>query len=373
MDAAVALARQSARRACPNPMVGAVLVRDGAIVAQGFHRACGQAHAEVECLRDAARRGVNPADCTLVVTLEPCRHHGRTPPCTEAILTAGIRHVVIGLLDPSPEAGGGVEVLRSRGVRVESGVRERACRDLAADFLAWRLERRPYVILKLAATLDGRIATRAGHSQWISSEASRAAVQELRACAGAAGGAVLIGGNTFYADNPRLTARCEGAGSRQPLACVVTSRLPAPDADFHLLRERAGESVFFCPQDVAVSSRAEALRALGVRVHALSALPALEGGAPNLDLREALRLLYTDYACRYVLCEGGGRLGLFLLERGLADEFHLHLAPRILGDEAAAPLFAGRAPLRMDETLDLRLCETALCGGDIHLILRPKR
>ncbi|MDR0239841.1 MAG: bifunctional diaminohydroxyphosphoribosylaminopyrimidine deaminase/5-amino-6-(5-phosphoribosylamino)uracil reductase RibD [Deltaproteobacteria bacterium] len=368
MDAAIALAEQGRWHACPNPVVGAVLVRDGHIAAQGFHSAYGQPHAEAQCLRNAAEQGVDPADCTLCVTLEPCRHYGKTPPCTQAIVQAGIRRVVVGLLDPNPQAGGGAEWLRAQGVEVHTGIREQACRDVTADFLVWRQEQRPYLILKLASTLDGRIATRNGHAQWISGDASRASVHELRAHIGGCGGAVLIGGNTLYADNPLLTARPFPAGTRQPLACILTSRLPKPADKLHLLRERPDQCVFLCSRELAASPDAEALRDIGTRVHGLDAAQTHKG----LDLHAGLRLLLHDYACFYVLCEGGGRLALSLLEQGLADEVRLHMAARILGDNAALPLFDGRVPLRMDESLDLRICSLSMCGEDAHIVLRPR-
>ncbi|MDR2695468.1 MAG: bifunctional diaminohydroxyphosphoribosylaminopyrimidine deaminase/5-amino-6-(5-phosphoribosylamino)uracil reductase RibD [Deltaproteobacteria bacterium] len=368
MDAAIALAEQGRWRVCPNPAVGAVLVRDGHIAAQGFHSAYGQPHAEAECLRDAAEKGVNPADCTLCVTLEPCTHHGKTPPCAQAVLEAGIRRVVIGLLDPHPQAGGGAEWLREQGVEVETGIRAQACRDLAADFLVWQREQRPYLILKLASTLDGRIATRSGHSQWISGEYSRAATHALRADIGACGGAVLIGGNTLYADNPLLTARPLPAGSGQPLACILTSRLPDPAENLYLLHQRPKDCVFLCPRERADSPEAEALRGIGARVHGLDRAQ----GHPGLDLHAGLRLLWNDYACFYVLCEGGGKLALSLLEQGLVDEFRLHAAPRILGDNAALPLFDGRAPLHMDQSVNMRIASLAMCGEDAHFVLRPR-
>ena len=366
MREALALTENGRWSACPNPTVGAVLVRDGRVVARGWHHAAGQPHAEVECLRDAQRQGIDPAQCTLVVTLEPCNHYGKTPPCSEAVLAAGIRRVVIGLHDPTPKAAGGAERLRAAGVDVIGPVCEQECRDQVADFLAWQ-QGRPYVILKLAATMDGRIATRTGHSRWISSEGSRALVHRLRAGIGRAGGAVLVGGGTFRADNPCLTARIPGETvERQPLACVLTSRLPNPAGDIHLLKERPGQAVFLCSPAAAASTAAHALRQMGVRVLALG--PG-QRGCP--DFAAMFRMLYEDLHCPYVLCEGGGHLALSLLEAGFADEFLLHLAPRILGDNEAAPLFDGRSPLTMAEALELRVCRTSLCDGDVHLQLRP--
>jgi diaminohydroxyphosphoribosylaminopyrimidine deaminase/5-amino-6-(5-phosphoribosylamino)uracil reductase len=372
MREALRLAEQGRYAACPNPTVGAVLVRDGRCVARGFHRAAGQAHAEVACLKDAVERGVSVAGATLVVTLEPCNHHGKTPPCVRAILEAGIGRVVVGARDPNPLAAGGAAALRAAGVEVVEGVLEKDCRDLIADFLVWQTTGRPYVILKMAATLDGRIAARNGRSQWISSEDSRLRVRQWRAGIGRCGGAVLVGGGTFRADNPRLTARGEFAAEAQPLACVLTSRLPEAGEDFHLLAERPGQTFFLTSPAMANSERAEKLRARGVRVLDYGRGPKDSAGKDGADLPLTLATLRRETGCPYVLCEGGGMLALSLLEAGLVDEFRLHLAPKILGDDEAVPLFTGRAPESMEQALPLRLCGSSFCGGDAHLVLRPE-
>ncbi len=366
MREAIALAEQGRWKACPNPTVGAVLARDNRIVARGWHHQAGQDHAEVDCLKDAAARGVDPKGCTLVVTLEPCNHQGKTPPCTQAILDAGISRVVMGLADPNPLAAGGAARLREAGVEVLGPVCETECRDLVADFLVWQSTDRPYVILKMAATLDGRIATRNGQSQWITCEASRREVHAVRAGLGLCGGAVLVGGGTFRTDNPRLTARGDKADGPQPLACLLTSRLPKPDADFHLLKERPEQTVFLASPAAAASTAAQALRQTGARVLALG--PGAHGGP---DFPRMFHVLRQELGCPYVLCEGGGRLALALLEAGFVDEFRLHLAPMILGDNEARPLFAGRALQSLSEALRLRISHTSLCGDDIHMLLRP--
>ena len=367
MHKAVQLAEQGRFTAAPNPAVGAVLVQEGDIVAQGAHLEFGGPHAEINCLEDAAQKGLNPADCTLVVTLEPCCHSGKTPPCTRAILAAGIRRVVIGLADPNPEAAGGAAILREAGLEVVSGVAEQACRDLLADFLVWQEGKRPYVFLKLASTLDGRVATRTGHSQWISSQASRQRVHALRAQIGLAGGAVLVGGGTLAMDNPLLTARPQGETvQRQPLAATVSSRLSGL-SQLQLIQQRPTQSLVYCSAAAAASPVAEHLRSLGVRVHGIV------GSSRNglLDLNDAMIHMHSQ-GCHYVLCEGGGKLGLSLLEAGLVDEFHLHLAPKVMGDAEAIPLFQGREPLTVEEGLGMRLVRTEQHGPDCHLILRPE-
>lgn len=368
MREAVALAEQGRWRAAPNPTVGALLVRNGEVVARGWHAAHGQDHAEVACLKYAAAHGVDPAECTLVVTLEPCNHQGLTPPCADAVLQAGIRHVVIGMADVNPDASGGAERLREAGIQVEMGVLEKECRDLVADFIIWQTTARPYVVLKMAATLDGRIATRSGNAQRITGEESRRRVMALREGMGLAGGAVLVGGNTFVLDNPQLTARTDTA-RRQPLAAVATSRLPGIDAPFQLIQERPQDCVFFSSAAQAASPNAVALRAKGARIYGLDKAPSGRG----LDVEQLLARLRGDEHCLYVLCEGGAKMGLSLLEQGVVDEFLLHLAPVVLGDEEAKPLFAGRNVDSIEDALHMRLTGMDASDGDVRLRFRPVR
>ena len=287
MRRAVALAEQGRWQACPNPTVGAVLLRDGRIVAEGYHHAAGQPHAEIECLNDARAKGIDPRGATIVVTLEPCNHHGKTPPCSEALIEAGIARVVFGLRDPNPKAAGGLERLRDAGIDIVGPVLEQECRDLVADFLVWQTEQRPYIILKLAATLDGRISTRNRQRQQISNAASHHNVHLLRAGIGHCGGAVLIGGGTFRADNPALTARAVPA-DRQPLACILTSRLPQPAADFHLLR-LAGSLRLHCGPCTGRKGRARLFRGPGrqrtPRLCRALQIPAAGSGLPLRPVR----------------------------------------------------------------------------------------
>lgn len=366
MAEALLLAQKGRFYACPNPSVGAVLVRDGKIVARGWHHACGKPHAEIECLEDARKNGASIPGSTMVVTLEPCRHYGKTPPCTEALQEAGIQRLVYGTTDPNKEAGGGAALLAEAGIEVIGPVLEQECKDMIADFTVWQTTRRPYIYLKLAATLDGRIATRTGNSRWISNPYSRAEVHALRAGIGLAGGAILIGGGTFRADDPQLSARLENK-TPQPLACVLTSRLPKQESEFRLLNERPEQAIFFASPAAAASTTAEALRKKGSRVIAIG-----PGNDGKPDFATMFRVLREELGCYYVLCEGGGRLALSLLESGYMDEFHLFIAPMILGDNEARPLFTGRAPMSIDEALQLRICSANADYGDGRLVLRPK-
>jgi len=370
MRRAIELAERGRWRTAPNPTVGAVLVKDGEIVAEGWHQVCGEAHAEVNCLRDAAEKGVDTSACTLYVTLEPCNHFGKTPPCSHAVLNAGIRRVFIGMPDLNAKAAGGADFLRENGVEVISGLLEEECRELVADFIIWQTTCRPYVILKMASTLDGRISTKAGRSQKISNDASHAEVHRLREKIGIARGAVLVGGNTFALDDPRLTARTETA-ERQPLAAVLTSRLPSENG-CALIRERAAESVFFTTAAQAASPAAAALRAKGARVYGVDCADSGSSRAP-LNVAQVLELLRSEENCLYVLCEGGGRTALSLLEAGLVDEFHLHMAPLILADDEATPLFSGRHTESMEDALRMKAVSASLAEGDVHIRFRAMR
>lgn len=360
---AVSLAMRGKGWTAPNPCVGALLVRDGHIVARGWHKRFGGAHAEVEAIRQAESQGVDPSECALWVTLEPCNHSGKTPPCTQAIVQSGIRNVFIGAADPNTAVpGGGAEFLQSQGVAVEMDIASQACRDLIADFMVWQSKRRPFVQLKLASTLDGRIGNRDGGPLAISGTQSRQAVQQLRRAAGA----VLVGGNTFYQDNPRLTCRLShGASQTQPLAVVITSRLPAPAAELNLLRRSPQELIFWTDDRAATSHEADSLAEQGVRVWSLGPKP----GA--LDLEAGLQRLYDEAGCHYVLCEGGGRLASRLAEAGVVDELHLFLAPKVLGDEKAVSAFSGRSVFGLNEALEWRLIESRPIGSDLWLIYRP--
>jgi len=364
MREALAQAAKSRGLTAPNPAVGAVMVQDGQVVATGRHECCGGPHAEAACLENARTLGVDPAACAMYVTLEPCNHHGKTPPCTRAILAAGVKRVYIGCADPNPDvAGNGAAFLRERGVAVAMGLLERECRDMIADFLVWKSTVRPYVQLKLAATLDGRIACRTGHSQWITGQAARRRVHELRARCDA----VLVGGQTFRADDPGLDPRLSPspAWAKNPLAVVLTSQLPPPGAEATLLARRPTQTIFLTDALAADSPAASSLRNLGVRVLAV-------GEPGKLSLTAALSCLRAEAACHTVLCEGGGRLGLSLLEACLIDEFFLFLAPKILGDELAVPLFSGRRAESMEQALRLRTTATERIGDDLLVTLRPK-
>lgn len=365
MARAIELAEQGRGATAPNPCVGAVLVDAGRIMAEGYHTRCGQPHAERECLADAREKGINPAGMTMYVTLEPCNHHGKTPPCTEALIEAKVAKVVVGTRDPNPVAAGGVEMLEAHGIEVEVGVLETQCRDLLADFLLWQRGHSPFNIVKMAATLDGKIASRLRRPEPVSSPESFARVHELRRRVKA----VIVGGGTLRADDPSLTCRMKGLPKdfEQPYGVVVTSRLPERPLEFKLLRDRSDQAIFWTTREAASSRQADVLRERGTRVWPLPGSP----GCLNLSI--GFERLHFELGCYYSLIEGGGQLALQCVAQGLADELVHFVTPRILGDDAAPAAFAGREDVDMADTYNFRIIKTELTGGDMMLTMRPAR
>jgi diaminohydroxyphosphoribosylaminopyrimidine deaminase/5-amino-6-(5-phosphoribosylamino)uracil reductase len=362
MRRALAQARRVEGRTHPNPPVGAVVLRGDRVLGQGATRPPGGAHAEIVALERARRRHGARAlrGATLAVTLEPCAHEGRTGPCVDAILAAGIARVLVGHRDPAPWTGGrGLRRLRAAGVEVELGVLEDACRRQHRGFLSMVERGRPWVELKLAASLDGRIATARGESQWITGEPARAFVHRLRARADA----LMVGAETALADDPELTARRGARVVRRPLRVVVDSSLRvSPRARLH----RAEGASFALHRRDAPDRRRRALERAGV---GLVPLAARAGG---VDLRAGLRALARDAGVTTVLVEGGGTLAGALLRAGLVDEVHWFVAPKLLGGDGRAALGPiGAARLRDAVVLVDR--EVRRMGQDLYVRGRVER
>lgn len=329
MMRALRLARKGSGWASPNPMVGAVVARGESLVGEGFHERVGGPHAEVHALRRAGKRA---RGATLYVTLEPCNHHGRTPPCTHAVLEAGIARVVVGMGDPNPGVeGGGAAFLRSRGIPVQMGLLECECRLLNQAFIKHVTTGTPYVTIKAAATLDGRIATRTGDSRWVSNEQSRRFVHRMRCHLDG----ILVGIETALKDNPRLTARI-GARTvcRQPVRIVLDSRLRIDPASTLVQTAREVPLWIGCTEE-ASAENAVALEAAGAE---LLRLPAKDG---RVDLTALLCELGRRQLTS-LLVEGGARAIGGLLDEGLADEFYFFYAPKVLGDAEGIPMADGR-------------------------------
>ena len=364
MARAVELAMQGRSRTAPNPTVGAVMVCDGQIVAEGYHMFCGGLHAERECIADAKAKGMDMTKCSMFVTLEPCNHHGKTPPCTESILEAGIPHIVVGTRDPNPKAAGGIEYLESKGVKVDQGVLKEQCKDLISDFLCWQFKDRAYSILKLASTIDGKIAGATGAQEAVSCPESFQDVQLLRSMVGA----VIVGGNTLREDNPSLNCRLDPLpeGFRQPKAVVVTNNLPQNHEDYTLTTTRAADTIFWTSAEQAGTETASELKNKGIEV---LPLPCNEKG---LILEKGFTKLRGDHGILRTLCEGGGKLACSLAEQGLIDEFVMYQAPLIFGNVDGRPNFAGSANVLISEAMDLRVSRVEQSGRDLKIVFKPE-
>lgn len=357
MRLALAQARRASGRTWPNPPVGAIVLRGERVLGRGFTRPPGGPHAEIAAL-DAARRRHGPAalrGATLAVTLEPCCHTGRTPPCTDAVLAAGIARLWIGGRDPdSRVAGAGIRRLRAAGLALEIGVLEEACREQHQGFLSAVERGRPHVALKLAATLDGRIATARGESRWITGAAARARVQALRGSSDA----VAVGSATARADDPELVARRGGRVVHRPVRVVFDSRLTLPIAG-RLVRAPDPERTWVLAAPDAPAARRRALERAGVRVLAVP-----RRGA-HLDLRRALAALGRA-GLTTLLVEGGGGLGAALLRASLVDEVHWFVAPSCLGGDAR-PALGPLGVARLRSRLALEAPRVSRLGPDLYL------
>lgn len=351
MRQALRQARKGLGRTAPNPAVGAVIVKEGQVIARGFHKQAGMPHAEVEALGGAGSRAQG---ATMYVTLEPCNHQGRTPPCTQAILRSGLSRVVVGMKDPNPDVkGGGIQALKEAGVETTCGVLEEACRQLNQAFICFVTRRRPFVTLKSALTLDGFTATAAGHSRWVTGERARREVHRLRD----QHDAVMVGVGTVLADDPRLTVRLKHRPERQPLRVVADTHLRTPPEAFLVRTAREVPSVILHGLN-ADAQRAAALARAGV---ILKAVPLKDG---RLDLSSALSEL-AGMDVMSVLVEGGAALSGALIRERLVDRFLVFKALKLLGGGDGVPMAAGPGPGRMDECLVLKDIRVRHMGPDL--------
>ncbi|MBI3880749.1 MAG: bifunctional diaminohydroxyphosphoribosylaminopyrimidine deaminase/5-amino-6-(5-phosphoribosylamino)uracil reductase RibD [Verrucomicrobia bacterium] len=356
MRLALRLARRATGRTSPNPLVGAVLVRRGKIIGRGWHHAAGLPHAEIEALRDAARRGHSPKGATLYVTLEPCCTHGRTPPCTDAIRAAGIAHVAAAATDPNPaHAGRGFKLLCRAGIKVTTGVLTADAARMNEAFNHWIVHRTPFVTVKAAMTLDGKIATAGGDSKWITGERARAEGMKLRHSADA----ILVGVNTVFADDPALTAR--GVQSSKLRRIILDSRARTP-LTAQVLRDKFAALTTIVVTKAAPARRVAALRR---RVSVLAA--PTRGG--RVDLRWLLKRLGRD-SVTSLLVEGGGEVNGAFLDQRLVQRVAFFYAPKILGGRDARRGIAGIGATKISETVPLREVEWRRLGEDILLTAR---
>lgn len=356
MRQALGLAEQAIGLSDPNPRVGCVILApDGRLLGAGHTQAAGQAHAEVMALRDAQARGEDVRGATAYVTLEPCSHHGRTPPCCDALIAAGLGRVVAALGDPNPQvAGQGMARLQAAGIRTGLGLLAVPARELNIGFFSRMLRGQPFVRMKIAASLDGRTALPDGRSQWITAEPARRDGHAWRRRAGA----LLTGIGTVREDDPRLDVRLVET-PRQPLRVIVDSRLETPPAARIL--QPPGQVLIFAAQDSP--ERAAALRATGAEI---VLLPDAQG---KVDLAALMRELAAR-GINELHVEAGHKLNGSLLRAGLVDEFLVYLAPKLLGQGREMAAFG---PLEsLDQAPQLRWREITPVGEDLRLIARPR-
>jgi len=349
MQRCIELAQLAIGQTAPNPLVGSVIVRNGQVVGEGFHPKAGHPHAEVFALIAA---GEKAQGATLYVNLEPCNHYGRTPPCTEALIQAGIARVVVGMVDPNPlVAGAGIARLREVGIEVTVGVEEAACQDLNEAFVHRVVYQRPFGILKYAMTLDGKIATATGHSTWVTDEESRRLVHELRAACDA----VIVGGNTVRRDNPRLTTH--GISSHNPIRVVMSRTLDLP-LEAHLWHTEVVPTLVFTeialPETDCQLELREKLQQQGVEVVELS----------NLTPADVMQNLHHR-GCLAVLWECGGQLAARAIADQCVQKVMAFIAPKIIGG-ADAPSPVGDLGLSlMTEALPLERVRWRAIGSDL--------
>lgn len=350
MAQAISLARKGLYTTDPNPRVGCVLVRDDKVIAEGWHARAGQGHAEVEALKNVDAQGA-----TAYVTLEPCSHHGKTPPCSDALIKAGVRRVVAAMQDPNPlVAGRGLEKLKAAGLEVCCGVLQEDAQGLNRGFIKRMTENRPFVRSKLAMSLDGRTAMASGESKWISSDQARADVQRLRA----ESSAILTGINTVLADDPSLNARID-ADVVQPVRVVLDTQLKMP-ADARMAKLPGRSLVLTCTSDTHKQS---ALLSAGFEVHRL---PIKDG---HLDLQAVMDFLASQQI-NEILVEAGPVLNGALLNAGLIDEYVIYMAACVLGDQGRG-LFHLPGLQHMADKKGLKLRDARQVGPDLKLTYTP--
>lgn len=361
MQMALALAKKGSGWTSPNPMVGAVVVNDGQVVGRGYHQRVGGPHAEVHAIEDAGERA---RGATIYVTLEPCNHVGRTPPCTQKIIDAGIGRVVVAMEDPNPGVkGGGNHYLQKRGIHVTTGVAERAARELNEGFVTWVTTGSPFVTLKCAATLDGHIATRSGDSRWVTGPASRLFVHHMRHCVDG----IMVGVETVKMDDPSLTTRLDGQSGSDPARIILDTHLSMPLTAKLLHQPSAAPTWIICgPHGDA--QRQKALERTGARV----IKAALKDG--RIDLSSLMKQL-GSMEITSLLIEGGGSVIGSALRAGIVDKICLFYAPKLLGGDDGIPISRGVGAASMQDSLKVHDMTVFRFDEDVMLqgYLKPRQ
>jgi diaminohydroxyphosphoribosylaminopyrimidine deaminase/5-amino-6-(5-phosphoribosylamino)uracil reductase len=350
MKRALRLAEKGRGRTSPNPMVGAILVKDGKVVGEGYHARAGEAHAEILAIRKA---GEEARGSTLYLNLEPCTHYGRTPPCAPVVIEAGVKRVVIGMEDPNPLVKGkGVGNLKSAGLDVVVGILEQECRRLNEAFCKYILKKEPFTILKVAATLDGKIATRKGDSKWISGEASRRYVHRLRDQVDG----IVVGIGTILKDDPMLTVRIKGG--RDPYRIILDSRLRIPEKAKVI--GTSPSKTIVATTELAPKEKVERLEKNGIRVLIF------DSKQGRVHLKPCLSKL-GEMGMISLLVEGGSQVNGSFLDEGLIDKLILIFSPKVIGDKQALGIFEGKGVTTLKEAIPLNGLRVRRIGEDIVL------
>lgn len=351
MQMALELAAKALGRTNPNPMVGAVIVKDEQIIGRGYHQKAGTPHAEVHALNEA---GLLARDATMYVTLEPCSHYGRTPPCAYAIAQSGIKEVFVAMIDPNPQvAGRGIKILRDAGIKVSIGLLGEEAQKLNEVFIKYITTGEPFVVLKSAVSLDGKIATRTGHAKWITGDKAREKSHQLRNTYDA----ILVGIGTVLADNPALNTRLAGEMGRDPVRIILDSRARiSPEAQ--VITQKSTAPTIIVTSDQAPSDKIGALRASGIEVWNLPE----KNGMINL---KALMNELVSHEITSLLVEGGAQVNASFLEKGLVDKVCWFIAPKFIGGHEAPGAIAGSGIQNMNQALLVKDIEITRLGEDI--------
>ena len=353
MKMALDLAKQGRGYTSPNPMVGALVVKDGKVVGKGYHRAFGEAHAEVNAIEEA---GPQAMGAILYVTLEPCNHSGRTAPCTQKILKAGIKRVVAAMKDPNPNVkGGGLDYLKKQGIRVASGICEGQAAKLNEAFIKFVQTHCPFVIVKCAATIDGRIATKTGDSKWVSGKESRAFVHQLRHEIDA----IMVGVDTVKIDDPSLTTRMNDRKGRDPQRIILDTHLSIPEEAKVLRLDSDSDTVIVTGPSVQERKKA-AIEKSGVRFYQSP----LRDGMIDLDF---LMKHLGKSGITSLMIEGGSHVIESSLRLGIVDKIMLFFAPKILGGDDGIPICSGLGPTEMRECIQLKDISVLRFGDDVMI------
>ena len=351
MRKALLLAKKAKGFTSPNPCVGAIVVRNNKIVGQGYHKAAGLPHAEVEALNDA---GLKAHKATIYVTLEPCNHFGKTPPCTHKIIQSGIKKVVIGCKDPNPDvSGNGIQYLKDNNIEVVCGVLEPQAKLLIEDFTWYIKNKTPFVILKCASTLDGRIATSTGDSKWITNEKSRRYVHRLRHEVDA----ILIGSGTLHADDPSLTSRVKSFKTKDPVRVILDTNLSIKKNARVLTQNSSAHTIVVTRADVSCK-KADLIKAMGAK---LIQVPLKE---EKLDLNK-LMVKLGSMSVSSLLIEGGSAVAGSALRAKIVNKSMFFLAPKFLGSSDGIPVFNGKGPELIKDAFELKKMSISQFDDDI--------